>query len=764
MGPPPATPSEHASEGEGLTQRIARNTWASLGTMAGTAFLATLVLFLLLALLTQNFVIALVGGILGGIATAAGAGYRWGFLQRVDQSRRGAPLWVRLLLPVPLFFFLLLLLLVSLGTLIEAFVLLVLADVVVSLVVTGAVVKLIGLWDDVPARVRRTQGQSRLAFLIVIGVFTGVLGSVLGLMLLEEAAIALGLFLPSFLAGAVLAALLTKWGRDARDGLRSVPIWGRILGFVLLTLALTFYFSLLIGPFLPNATIGYALSMLLGLALTVPLSIWARTWRDLWGRFLAMGEGHRVGAVLPAFPIAAALIFLLIVVLTSNFEIAYTVSIPAGLLAFLLVGLAFGVTQDIPEVVKRQRLPRRVGVFLLSFLLLTLYAYFAVALFTQLVEVSLLAGMLFATVVLALAIRLLGLAEGLGQEFEGYGAKAEAAVLGLVFLGVLVLAFIVVALLSGDFRVAFLVSVLVAAGANFAIAHATNLIEGLREALDDLRWYGELLLFASVFVLAFAYGTVAIGSFLSNVPLALTGGALFAVLAVVLVGWDLRIGEVMVNTADDQRSARITLLLLVFLGGFLVGLYATAALFSLAGNDLFGLPFFFALLAGSGATLGFSRWRGWEGEVLGKVRTRRDRTKVTVVLAAWLGLGVLTGFFLQSVPLDASELGLGEEGEPVPLTITLAAGLVIWTWLPALLFKAVAVERTPLSATLSMAEKPRFLASLGWGALAGLLAMVLLLSTLDSPVYGILGAVGVGYLVALGVTLARRRRRGDESA
>ncbi|MDX1612562.1 MAG: hypothetical protein R3185_09335, partial [Candidatus Thermoplasmatota archaeon] len=91
------------------------------------------------------------------------------------------------------------------------------------------------------------------------------------------------------------------------------------------------------------------------------------------------------------------------------------------------------------------------------------------------------------------------------------------------------------------------------------------------------------------------------------------------------------------------------------------------------------------------------------------------------------------------------------------LSLTLAAGLLLWAWLPVLLFRAVGVERPPVKATLSMGEKPKFLASLGWGFVAFLVTLVIGLTLANDPVIGYGVALGVGYLVALAMATIRRK-------
>ncbi len=763
MGPPPAAAGSDEGE-EGLLDRVRQNAWASLGVLLVLWLVLAFLVFLIFGFVLQNFTLALVAGPLGGLAAAVAIGWRLGFLGPVDDARRRAPLWVRLLLPLPLFIFLFIVGFVLIGAVVTEFVLITLLSLVLATAGTVAAVVLLDLWRDVPETVGETPPLGRLLALAGIGLIVGLGVFLIALLVVGQVTVALALFLPGAIAGAVLTGLLSGWSRDARETARAQHFAIRITAFLVLLVLTTLYFSLLVGPFLselvaglqiPDAIAGYAVAFVLSLTLLVPLSMWVHTWRDLWAAFTDMGEDHRVLAVLPIFPLSAALIFLIIVALTSFFELAYVVSIPAGLLLFLLAGLPFGVTQDIPEVVREQNLLVRTGIFLATFLLLTLYAYFGIGFFLEVVEYSLLAALAFAGIVMGLLIWLLGLGQGLDEEFESYGAPAEAGVLALISLATLVVSFLLIALALDDFRTAFLLSVVAAAGMNYLIAHATGMIHGMRDALSELPWWGDLLALSVVFVLVFVYGAIALGVFYNNVTVAYAFGALLATAAVFGLARDLEVGDDMLETADDRREARVVLMTLTFLGGFLVGMYATAALMSLAGSSLFGLPLFAGLLTGFLALLWISRRRGWGTSALGRVQSRGDRVKVAGILLVWLALGTLTGFALQSLPIGADTIGLGDD--PVlPLTLTLAAGLLLWSWLPTILFRLLRVERTPVRGTASLPEKHRFWASIGWGVLTVLVVAALLLSVFDNPVIGMAAAIVAGYLVALGVTILRR--------
>ncbi len=769
MGPPPAA-SGSASGDEGLLDRIRESTWFSLGGLVLLWLILGFVAFLLFAFISQSFTLALVAGPIGGLAAAVALGWRLGFLQPVEEARQKAPLWVRLLLPIPLFIFLFLLTFVLAGAVITDFVVITLASVVLATAGTVATVWALDLWRNVADKVGETPPIGRLLALAGIGVIVGLGVFLIGLMVFEAVEIALALFLPAAIAGAVLTGILSGWSRDAGETARAQHLGVRLGVFLLLLIFTSLYFSLLVGPLLsdlvagyriPDAIAGYAVSLVLALVLLVPLSMWANTWRDLWSAFTTIGEDRPVLAELPIFPLSAAIIFLVIVVLTSLFELAYVISIPAGLALFLLAGLPFGVTQDIPRVVRNQNLPARVGIFVGTFLVLALYAYLGIGFFLDAVELSLLLGLAFAGIVVGLLVWLLSLGEGLGEEFRGYGAPAEAALLSLISVTTFLISFLLIALALDDFRAAFLVSVVVAAGANYLIAHSTGMIHGMRAALAELPWWGDLIALAVVFVLVFAYGAIALGLFYNNVTVAYAFGALLATAAVFALAKDLEVGDDMLETADDRREARVSLMTLTFLGGFLVGMYATAALMSLAGSSLFGLPLFLGVITGALALLWISKRRSWGTTALGRLQSRGDRAKVASILIVWLAIGTLTGFALQSVPLGGEDIGLGDD--PVlPLTLTLAAGLLLWSWLPTVLFRVLSVDRTPVRGTVGLAEKHKFWASLGWGLVTFLVVAAILLSIIDNPVIGMASAILAGYLVALGISALRGGGDGGE--
>lgn len=810
---------------EGFGNFLRERAWAAALWLAFLWLIITPVIFALVGVVIGSFTGAVILAPILGLA-AVGAIARWrGYDEPIDEARETAPLWVRLIVPIPVFVFVAILFFVGVGAVIQDFlivalIVLVLAaattagfvwllglwrdvperttsspiwlrvpvlptvlfaalfgvffmalgptipdfrvllvvDTVGALATTGVIVWATGLWHDVPGRVRDSGPPERLAALAVIGVLAGLVGFFVGLLLLEEVAIALAIFLPAMIAGIVAAALGLGWADDAHQAIVDWHFGIRIGAFVVLLTLVTLYFALLIGPFLPNALVGYGIALVIAAALLVPLSVWVRTWRDLWTTFVDMGEDRRLVATLPILPLSALAVFAIIVVTTSMFDLAYAVSIPAGVAIFLLAGIPFGVTQDIPRVVRGLDLPRRTAVFLTFFLLTTLYAYFAIALFVQDVEISIVAGMAFAGLLLGLLVHQFDLDEGLGDEFESYGGPAEAAVLGGVFVVTLVVSFLLIALTIGDFRIAFLVSVLLAAGANYLVAHTTGFVEGTREALAELPWWAELGVLSAVFVLAYLYGVIAIGSFIPGVALSLALGALLALAAVAALSHDLEIGEEIMHTADEKKRARSAILVLGFIGGFLVGLYAAAGALGAVGVDLFGFPFFIALLAGVGAVIALSRRRGWDEDVVANVRTTTDKLKVGVILVLWLGLSIFTGFALQALPIQGPIAGIGDPSG-LPLTITLAAGLILWAWLPVLLFRLVRVERTPVDATVSAPEKRKALASLGWGLLVFAVVLVVMLTVLDNTVIGVGVALAAGYLTAL--AFSTRRGRGS---
>lgn len=735
--------------------------WARLVVPVPVFVLLFILLFVALGSLIEDFIAVLLVDL---VLSAAGTGAivwalgLWGDVpSRVERS----PLWLRLAIPFVVFGVLFMLLFLVLGSVLTDFRVLVTVDVAASLLATGLLTWVSGLWRDVPGRIRESTPPQRLGVLAAVGLLGGLLAMGVTLVLLEQVDIALATLLPAGVLAAVAVAVLSGWDEDAREAILDWHFGVRLAAFAVLLVFSTLYFSLLIGPFLPNALVGYGAAFAISLLLLVPVTIWVRAWRDLWTTFVEMGEDRRILATSPILPLGAAAVFGLVVVTTSMFDLAYVLSIPAGVVLFLLAGLPFGVTQDIPRAIRRQDLPTRAGIFAAFFVLTTLYAYFAIALFVQIVEVALIGGLAFAGLLLGVLVWQLDLGEGMVEEFESYGGPAEAAVLGGVFVLVLGLSFVVLALSTGDFRIAFLVSVLVAAGANYVVAHTTGFVEGTRDALSKLSWWAELLVLSGVFLLAFLYGSVAVGTFLPNAGLAFALGALLALATVVALSRDLDLGDDIMHTADEKKRARSSILVLAFLGGFLVGLYVSAAALGLVGVSLFGFPFFIALITGAASVIGLATRRGWDDDVLSTLRTGTDKLKAGVILASWLGLGILTGFALQALPIEGPILGIGDPSG-LPLTLTLAAGLVLWAWLPVVLFRLVRVERTPVDATLSMSEKRKTLASLGWGLVVFATLLVVLLTVLTNTVIAVGVALAAGYLTAL-VFSTRRGREAAES-
>lgn len=715
--------------------------------------------FVLLGSLLGGFAALLLGSLALGAAAAAAFAWGLGLWRGVPETVRDSPLWVRLALGAVVFLLAAALGFVAFGALIPDFRLLVLAMVALGALATGLVVGLTGLWSDVPDRVRTSDPTQRLVGLILIGILGGLIAFFGILLVLEEVAFALAALLPGALLGAGLAGFLTGWADDALEAVRDWHVASRLAAFTVGVLVLTLYFALLVGPFLPNALLGYGVGILGALLLLVPASTWTHTWRDLGAVFVSAGEDRRFLATLPVLPLGIGLVFLLLVVTTSMFDLAFAVSVPAGVALFLLAGVPFGVTQDLPRLVRERDLPARIGIFAGFFLLAALYAYFAIALFVQIVEVALVAGVVFAGALLGGLIAWLDLHEGLDEEFDSYGGPAEALLLALTFVTALALTFVLVALTLGDFRVAFLVSVLAAAAVNYAVAHATGLVEGTREALAGLPWWAELLALSGVFVVAFLFGTVAFGTFLPVPALAMAVGAAFALASVVALSRDLELGEDLLETADERRRARSSLLVLAFLAGFLVGLYLSAAALQAVGVSLFGFPFFLGLLAGVATAITVARRRGWEQGVLERVQSTTDKLKAGVILATWIGAGVLTGLALQALPIEGPILGVGDPAG-LPLTLTLAAGLLLWAWLPVVLFRVTRVERTPVDATAQMPAKRRTLASLGWGLLVAAATGVVMLVVVDNTVVSVGAALALGYLTAL--VMSSRRDKPEE--
>ncbi len=715
------------------------------------AFGAILTEFTLLAASAALLALALTGALV------------WisGMWSELPEAVMGLPVWARLLLPLPLFAGLTLLGFPLFGGAVDDFRFLLLASLSLAALGTGLAIGLTGLWHGLGRRVRASSPTERLTALTILGLLAGLVAFLATLTGLEQVEFALAAFLPSALAGFTLAGWALGWLPHVHKTLAGWHFGTRIGLFTGLLLVLILYFSLLVGPFLPNALIGYTVSTALALALLVPFSMWTNTWTDTWRTFVSLGEDRRVLATLPILPLSAVLLFLLLAFLSDSFAIAYTLSIPLGVALFLLTGTAFGITQDIPRIVRRRSLPARLGIFAAFFLLVAAYAYFAVALFVQIVEVALVASALFSGALLAGLIVRLELGEGFAEEFESYPPVVEAGVLAAAFLASLAVVFTVVALAAGDFRAAFLVSVVAAAGLTYVLAHATGLVGGIRETVQALDWWGEIGALLATFALAFVYGTVAVGIFAVPVELAVVIGALFGLGAVFALSKDLALGHGVMTSADEHASARISILVLTFLAAFLVGMYTAALALGAVGVSLFGLPFFVSLVLGTAAVMGLARHRGWDADVVARVRTARDKGKTLVILAAWIGLGTLTGFALQAIPVEGPILGLGD-ATGLPLALTLAVGLVLWAWLPVVLFHVTHVEQTPVDATLTMTEKRRTMASLAWGLLAFGLVLVIALTVLDGPVWAVVLALGVGYLTAL-VISSRRGRKPEES-
>lgn len=708
------------------------------------------------AFLTGFVLLALASAAIAALATGAVV-WILGLWHDLPGTVMGAPLWARLLVPLPLFVVLTILSFSIFGGSIQDFRWLLLASLGTGALVTAVLIATTGVWANALSRAHASSPKERLAALVLFGTVTGLVAFVASLVVLERMSIALATALPGFVLGVVLAGWLSSWWKDAH---RTVSGWhfaARGGAFLALLVALTLYFAVLVGPFLPTALAGYGLGLVFALALLVPASVWVGTWRDAWGSFVSLGEDRRLVATLPVLPVSIVVLFVALAVPTGSFALAYVLSIPLGVLLFLLAGIPFGVTRDIPGLVRKRRLPARSAIFGGVFLLATLYAYFGVALFLDMVEVAIVAGALFGGALVGGLIAWLDLHVGLQEEFESYGGVAEAIVLGLAFVSAMGVSFLLVALALGDFRVAFLSSVLVAAGVTYALAHASDLVEGLRETVAVLPWWAEMGVVSFVFVLAFAYGTVAVGVFRVPVEVALLLGAVFALGSVVAFSRDLALGRGVVASADEETGARVPLLVLTFLGGFLVGLYVSAAALGAVGLALFGIPFFVGLVVAAGCVLALARFRGWDSTVLDRFRTRSDKAKTFAIVAAWLGVGVVLGFALQMIPVSGSLLGIGGGGG-IPLAVTLALGLVLSAWLPVVLFRLVRVSRSPVEATASLAEKRRSLAALAWGLAVFGGVLVVALTIQDNTVIAAGVALVLGYVVALALSA----RRGTE--
>jgi hypothetical protein len=725
--------------------------WASLPLLILLWAVLATVLFPILGLVTGSVTTGLLAGVLLGLAAAGAIGHRLGLVQPVDEARRDAPLWARLLVPLPVFAALWILFFVAVGALVQGFLPIAGLATLLAAAVTAAGVWFLGLYDGFVPWIRDSSPEARLGMLTLAGALVGVLVFVGVVTSFGQVPLALALLVPSGLTAGVLLAVVSGWSEDAYEAMVDQHFGVRLGAFFVLEILLTFYVALLVGGFVRDARFAYGIGAAAGLLVLVPLTIWTRTWRDAWAEFVDLGEEYRLFVLLPVFPLVALSMFTLIVVLTGSFEAAYILSLPAGLAALLAVGLPLGVTREIPAIVRRQNLPRRAGISSAAFAAVSAYAYFGIALLVQDVEIALIAGMALAGLVLGLVNWHFELDRGLGEEFEEYGALGEASVLVTVFVVSLALAFLALALTSGDFRLAFLVSVVVAAGLNYLIAHTTGLVDSVRTIVGEVPWWGDLLVLGAAFVGVTAYGTIAVGLFLDDAPIALAIGAVVGLGGIVFLSRDLALGYDVIEEAEEGTSARATVLVLAFLGGFLAGLFGSAAALSLTGTAIVGFPLFVALLTGASAVIALTRTRDWDEEVLGRVRSRTDKLKVAVILATWLAVGVFTGFFLTSLPVGASDLGIGSSPS-TPLTLALGAGLLLWSWLPIVLFRTVRVSRGPATATLETRDRSRALASAGWGLLAFAIVLVTVLSVFNQTVLAAGAALAVGYLVALAIS------------
>lgn len=816
--------NEQEDNTEGLPARVQRSlrnhAWAAGLAIVVVWLLFTPIFFAVLGLVLDNFVLAFVLAPLLALAAAGGLASSRGWLEPLGEARRAAPLWVRLIVPVPVFVLVLTLSFFGLGSVVTGFTILGFASLLIALSLTGAFVWGLGLWHDVPGRVLGAPLWARLLFpipllvvftlfsfslfggwiqdfrllmlaslatgtlatgalvaltglwanalvraeestpverlvvLVLTGAVAGLVVFLAALMVLEQVNLALATVLPAFVGGVALAGWISSWWRDAHQAVAGWHVGARAGAFLVVLLGLTLYFALLLGPFLPTALAGYGVALVLALALAVPLSSWVGTWRDAWGGFVSMGEDRRLLATLPILPVSIVVLFVALAVPTDSFALAYVLSVPLGVALFLLAGVPFGVTRDIPGLVRKRRLPVRFAIFAGVFLLAAVYAYYGVALFVDIVEVAIVAGVVFGAVLLGVLITWLNLHVGLQEEFESYGGVAEAFVLGVVFVAALAVSFLLVALSLGDFRVAFLVSVVVASGVAYVLAHTTELVDGLRETVAGLPWWAEMGVVSFVFVLALVYGTVAVGVFRVPLEVALVLGALFALGSVVAFSRDLALGRGVVASADEDAGARVPLLVLAFLGGFLVGLYVSAMALGAVGLALFGIPFFVALVVGVVSVLALARLRGWDAAVVSRVRTRSDKAKTVGIVVAWLVVGVVLGFVLQMVPVEGPVLGVGG-ALGFPLALTLAVGLLVSAWLPVVLFRAVRVSQSPVGATASLQEKHRSLAGVGWGLVVFCGVLVLALTFQDNTVLAVGVALVLGYVVALALSARR---------
>jgi hypothetical protein len=740
------------------SQFVREHWWTALPALLVLWGVFSLLLFPIVGFVTGSITVGILASPLLGLAAAGALGHRWGLVEPVDEARRDAPLWARLLVPVPVFAVLWVLFFVGVGSLVQTFTLIAAIATVLAAAATGAGVASLGLWRGLIETIRDASPRARLGMLASFGTSVGLLtfaGIVVGV---GNVPLALATLVPVALLAGVGLAYGLGWTEDAYEAIRS-PHFGIRLGvFVVLEALLAVYIAVQVGRFIPDARFAYAIGIAAGLALLVPATIWVHAWRDTWQAFTDLGEEHRALVLLPVFPLVAVLVFGLVVVLTDSFEAGYILSVPAGIAALLAVGAPLGVTGKIPSIVRRKQLPTRSAIFLASFALLSAYAYLGFALVIQNVEISLVAGMAFAGLVLGAVNSAFDLGRGLGEEFEAYGAPGEAAVLVSVFALSLALAFLALALTTGDFRLAFLVSVVVAAGLNYLIAHSTGLVESMRAVVADVPWWADLVVLAVLFAGVAAYGTVAVGVFITSAPIALTAGAVLGLAGVVFFSRDLAIGHDVMAEAEEQTTARAVVLLLAFLGAFLAGLFASGAALSLTGTAIFGFPLFVAVVTGSAAAIALARFRGWDETVLGRVRSRTDKLKVATILAVWLAVGIFTGFSLTSLPVGEADLGIGSSPS-LPLTLTIGAGLLFWIWMPVILFRAVDVSRGPAEATMETRDRGRALASAGWGLLVFAIVLVTVLSIFNQPVVAVASALAVGYLVAL--LISTRGSRND---
>lgn len=744
------------TESDGWMDEIRARWWASLIVMVLLWAILSAILLPVVGLIIDHFVAAVFLSPLLGLAAAGGIGHWLGLIDPVDEARRRAPLWARVLVPIPVFVLLWFLFLIPVGSLVTNFMLMAGATTLLALAVTGAGVWMLGLFSGVTSTVRDTKRGARLGLLTLAGLLTGLVVFTAIVIALNSVPIALAAFLPCAVLAGVGIAFLSGWQRDAYEQIVAWHYGIRLGVFLVLVVLLTVYVAVLVGPFIPDARFAYAVAIAAALAVLVPVTIAVGAWRDAWQAYTSLEEGHRMLTLLPVFPLAGLLVFGLVAILSDSFEAAFIVSVPAGIAALLALGYPLGLTQRIPPMMRQQNLPVRSVVFLAAFALISVYAYFAIALVIQNLEIALVAGMAFAGLVLGGLNWAFDLGRGMGEEFETYGAAGGAAVLVAVFAATLSVVFISLALATGDFRLAFLVSVVAALGLNYLIAHTTGLVESVRTLVGRVPWWGDLLILGAAFLGVGLFATLAAGLFVpllpvssgALVPIATTIGVIAGLASIVFLSRDLAIGDDVMESAERQVAARAVVLVLCFLASFLAGLYATAGALAIAGVALFGIPLLVALLTGSSATIALARVRGWDREVLSLVRSGPDKLKVVAILAAWLGLGILTGFGLTALPFGAADLGIGSSSS-LPLTLALAAGLVFWIWLPVALFKGMHVQRGPARVTMETHDRARALVSAGWGLLVFAVVLVVVLSIFNSALLALGVGLAAGYLVAL---------------